>query len=108
MNEQQRHQIEYLLSQIEDDNLGLDMCLQHITGQEIMKQPRQVFRVEPVSHANTPRVIRTFAIGTLIVTIAAFITSTVLPWFIYVVPAYLGWTAFLFGVRQRKLALIGA
>lgn len=42
MNDLQRHHIEYLLSQLEDNDLGLEICLQHVTGQELLKQPRAV------------------------------------------------------------------
>ncbi len=110
MNDQQRHRIEYLLSQIDDDSIGLDMTLQHVTGQEILKQPsnllRNPLRLDPVSHANTPRVIRTMAIGTLMVSIAAFITATIVPLFIYVIPTYIGCVALMMGYRQHKLSAI--
>lgn len=47
MNNLQGHHIEYLLSQLEDDDLGIQMFLQHISGQELLDQPRPI-RTQPV------------------------------------------------------------
>lgn len=102
MNEHERRKLAYLLDQISEDNLGLDMSLQHVTGQELLNKPWHT--VERPSHANTPRVLRFAAIGTLMVTIAAFVTATVMPTILYTIPAYLAYVAVTLGIRQMRLA----
>jgi uncharacterized membrane protein YdbT with pleckstrin-like domain len=101
MNNLQQHHVEYLASQLDDDDFGVDICLQHLSGQELLQQKR-IF--ERPSHANTPRVYRMAAIGTLIVTGAAFITATVVPTILYAIPAYLAYVALTLGIRKTQLA----
>lgn len=100
MNHLHQHQIEYLASQLEDDDLGLDICLQHLSGQELLREKR-IF--ERPSHANTPRVYRMAAIGALMVTASAFITATVVPAILVTIPAYLAYVAIVMGYRQTRL-----
>lgn len=102
MNEHERRKIAYLLDQISEESLGLDMTLQHVTGQELLNQPRRAF--EQPSHANTPRVIRFAIIGTLMVTASAFITATVMPAILYTIPAYLAYVILTLRIRQMRLA----
>lgn len=40
MNDLQRHHLAYLMSQLENDDPGVELLLQHITGQELLNQPR--------------------------------------------------------------------
>lgn len=40
MNNLQDHHLEYLLSQFENDDFGVELCLQHLTSQGLLKQPR--------------------------------------------------------------------
>jgi uncharacterized BrkB/YihY/UPF0761 family membrane protein len=104
MNDHERRKLAYLLDQLPEDNLGVDMCLQHVTGQEILNKPW--YTVERPSHANTPRVLRFAAIGTLMVTGAAFVTATVVPTILYAIPAYLGYVAVTLSIRQMRLASV--
>jgi hypothetical protein len=101
MNRSQQHRIAYLASQLEDDDLGIDLCIQHLSGQELLRKPR-IF--ERPSHVNTPRVYRSAAVGTLIVTLAAFVTSTVIPAILYAIPAYLAYVAITLSIRKTRLA----
>jgi hypothetical protein len=59
--------------------------------------------IERPSHANTPRVYRRAAIGALIVTASAFITSTVAPGYLAAIPAYLAYVTATLGIRRMQL-----
>jgi hypothetical protein len=102
MNDPERHKLAYLLDQLPENNLGVEICLQHITGQEMLN--KLWYTVERPSHTNTPRVYRMAAIGTLIVTAAAFITATVVPAILVTIPAYLAYVALTLRIRQMRLA----
>lgn len=101
MNNLQQHRIEYLSSQLDEDDMGLDICLQHLSGQELLKKKR-IF--ERPSHANTKRVYFNALLGSLIVTFTAITTSTIVPSVLITIPLYIGYVALVLGIRQIRLA----
>ena len=66
MNNLQRHHVEYLLSQLDDDDFGIELSLQHITGQELLKQPRPAKPYTPRERLSSIRPIHLLLPATLL------------------------------------------
>lgn len=66
MNNLQGHHIEYLLDQIDDNDLGIQICLQHITGEELLKQPRPAKAQVVREHLRSMRPIHALLPATLL------------------------------------------
>ena len=66
MNDLQRHHLEYLMSQLENDDPGVELLLQHITGQELLNQPRPLKAQTVREHVNNMRPIHVLLPATVL------------------------------------------